>query len=1169
MRLRPIRRLLPVLLLGGYFSYQMSSQTTTSGGLTGVVTDQSGAVIPDAEVEIKDGSKGTNQSTTTDREGVFRFFFLAPARYLLTVTHDGFRPESQAVDVMLGPPVSVHATLNVAKASSEVTVTGEAPAVHAENGDASETVNQKQIAEIPNPGNDLTYIVQTTPGVVMSTDTSNTSFSILGMPGNSYLFTMDGMNSNDNGGNGSQVGALILLLGQNQIQEATVVSTGYSGQFGGAAGGNVNYITKSGSNNFHGNAQYYWNGRVFNANDWFDNALGNPRPFDIANQWAGSFGGPIKNNKLFFFFDHEGLHLLIPQPQLVTIPSAQFEAATLKNIDSKFGAASESYKFYEQIFSLYNSAPGASSARSGGFDVVHDPTGCTGFIGPKSSEGKLGVNLPCAQYFFVPLGRPSHEVLTSGRIDWIPRANDRAFLRLQYDRGRAAVNTDPINPVFDADNSGPWWQGQLNETHTFGTSAANQFLLAGSYFALILQVRNPTQTLAAFPTVLNFAPATFNGLGGSDGVSVSGYGRRNTQYQLSDDVVKTWSKHKFGFGAGFGRIRWSELANQPASSNGAATIGVLTAQTLDAFYQGGVDPANPSAPLSDTTTLAQSFTSQTTLPITFSSLGLYGQDEWRARPNLTLTLALRAEHYSNPVCETRCFARLAGPFDSISHDPDQPYNQAIVSNQKRALQGVDTIVWSPRFSFAWQPFGVSHNSVLRGGIGVFYDPLQVLLLDFFSGSSPVVNSYLISGDNLAPNEQTSLFQDAKASNEAFVSAFAAGQALGPGFSPPGASAATRTMHSPQFQRWSLEWQQALGVHSSGSVGYFGHHGIHEMEVNPSANAYGFGSLPAAQCTTPPVPPCADARFSRVTQVNADAVSNYNGMVVSVKHQFTRWTQGVFQVNYTFGHAFDEVSNGGLFSFTLGSSLSPQDPNHLRGSYGPAEYDVRHSVNASYVWELPLKVALGGHSPDYLVEGWQVSGTVFARTGFPYTVFDSQESGNLRPSNYFGQIYSVPVGPLPARSPCGKEAAFVLDLHPCLPPQTSMDETTPNPGALFLQAGCETGFNAGHLGAPGSCNVPVSFTQRRNHFRGPGYFNTDLSIMKNTKMRGWENATLGIGFQFFNLFNHPNFGFPDNSSSDSGFGQIFYLDQPPTSLLGGGGIGGASPRMIQLKAQLQF
>src|SRR5262249_13300155 len=155
--------------------------------------------------------------------------------------------------------------------------------------------------------NDLTYIVQTAPGVVMNTDVQGgANFSILGMPGFSYLHTMDGMNDNDNDINLSQVGALILLLCQNQIQEATLVSTGYSGQFGGAAGGNIDYLTKSGSNEFHGNMQYYWNGRAFNANNWFNKAFDEPRLFSIANQWAASFGGPIKKNKLFFFFDTEG-----------------------------------------------------------------------------------------------------------------------------------------------------------------------------------------------------------------------------------------------------------------------------------------------------------------------------------------------------------------------------------------------------------------------------------------------------------------------------------------------------------------------------------------------------------------------------------------------------------------------------------------------------------------------------------------------------------------------------------------------------------------------------------------------------------------------------------------------------------------------------------------------
>src|SRR5437870_11859549 len=211
----------------------------------------------------------------------------------------------------------------MAKASTTVNMADESPMVQAENGDASATMGQKQISEVPNPGNDLTYVVQTAPGVVMNTDSSNNTlghFSILGMPGTSYQFTNDGMNENENSNNQSMGGSLGLVLGQNQVQEATVVSTGYSGQFGGAAGGNINYISKSGSREFHGNAQYYWNGRILNANNWFNNALGTPRPFEIANQWAGSIGGPIKKDKLFFFFDNEGLRLLIPHLFYVQAP---------------------------------------------------------------------------------------------------------------------------------------------------------------------------------------------------------------------------------------------------------------------------------------------------------------------------------------------------------------------------------------------------------------------------------------------------------------------------------------------------------------------------------------------------------------------------------------------------------------------------------------------------------------------------------------------------------------------------------------------------------------------------------------------------------------------------------------------------------------------------------
>jgi Carboxypeptidase regulatory-like domain len=1160
---------LPLILFLALCSIRDSSaQTTTSGGLTGVVSDPSHAVVPDAILELRDSAKGTIQTSRTNVDGVYRFFLVAPGRCTLTVSHAGFRQERRDINVLLGPPGTMNITLKIASESATVKVTSEVPMLREENGDVSTTMTQLQVSQVPNPGNDLTYIAQTAPGAIMNTDTIYNSylgnFSVLGMPGTSNLFTLNGMNNNNIQLNTNNSGALGMMLGQNEIQEATIVSNGYSGQFGGAAGANINYLTKSGGNDFHGNAAYYWNGTAFNANDWIDNAFGNPRPFDIANQWAGSIGGPIKKGKLFFFFDTEGMRFLLPFSSQVVLPSAKFESASMANIDSIFGPVSASHKFYQQMFNLYNSTPGASTATSGNFNP-QDPTGCNGWMGP---EG-LGTIEPCAVHFLTNVDRPSSESIISGRVDWNIGTSDRVFLFVQYDHGNRAVYVDPISSLFDAYDNQLWWQGQLSWTHTIGPTAANQFLLAGTYINQVTGVANSAQTLTAFPTTLNWynAGSPFAGLGGFDYLYALPGGSRTAQYQISDDLTKTRGKHEFRIGANFVRTYWT------GNGYNFSGTGELLPQSISAFFSGGVDPANPGT---DFTALYQTYPVATWNRFAFDSLGLYGQDEWHARSNLALTFALRADHQSNPVCETRCFARLAGPFDSVSHDPNQPYNQAILVKQKQAFLNTDSIVWSPRVSFAWQPLGVSRNTVIRGGVGVFYDPVPGALGSSLAFNPPLSNFFALSGYNLAPDETNSLSQNAYNSNTAFLKGFAAGQTLAqiqatdPNFTPPSFQNPANTIHSPQYQKWSLQAQQSFGTSTSFTVGYFGNHGIHEFFYNPNANAYGFGSFPTGPCSGPPVPPCYDPRFAGVTQYETSAISNYNGMVVSFEQRFSRWGSGTLQVNYTYGHALDEVSNGGIAQFAFGSSVFPQDPNNLRGSYGAADYDVRHSFNANYVWEVPVKEALRGHGSDYLVKGWQLSGTIFARTGFPYTVIDGTETGNLINNNFFGTIYAVPVVPLGSAGPCGKGAVIPSSPVPCQPAQVLADGS-PSPGALFVQTGCETGFNTGTLPGPkGPCTGPsVTFEQGRNRFRGPSYFDTDFAVMKNTKIPHWENGVLGIGFQFFNLFNHANFGFPDISSSDVGFGQIFYMEQAPTSILGSGLNANVSPRMIQLRVQLQF
>ena len=199
-----IGRVVTTSLLFLVATSNLIAQTTASGSLTGTVMDPSDHFVPGAIVELKDNAKGTPQSTKTDAEGAYQFSFLLPGSYTLKVSHPGFTTETIPVNVLLGPPVTLHVKLVIAPVATTIQVKTSALLINTDNGDASTTITERQVSDIPNPGNDLTYIAQTTPGVVMNTDQVGPeitlgNFSSLGMPGYSNLFTVNGMNSNDMG----------------------------------------------------------------------------------------------------------------------------------------------------------------------------------------------------------------------------------------------------------------------------------------------------------------------------------------------------------------------------------------------------------------------------------------------------------------------------------------------------------------------------------------------------------------------------------------------------------------------------------------------------------------------------------------------------------------------------------------------------------------------------------------------------------------------------------------------------------------------------------------------------------------------------------------------------------------------------------------------------------
>jgi Carboxypeptidase regulatory-like domain/TonB dependent receptor len=1113
----PSLRILVVMLILtvlGATPAKLGAQSVTSGDIVGLVTDPSGAVLTNASVTLKSQENGSTQVQSTNSRGVYRFSLLLPGRYTVSVAVAGFHENTATAVVSIGQAATVNIALALSESKSTVEVTEEAPLLQTENADVSTSFSETQITKVPNPGNDLSYIAETAPGVVQNTQGGSGNFSAYGLPATSNLFTLNGQNENDPFLNLNNSGATNLLLGNNDVREATVVTNGYSGQYGTLAGANVNYVTKSGSNNFHGNALYWWNGRALNANSFFNNQNGAPRPFDNANQWAASFGGPIKKNKTFFFVDTEGLRFVLPTSTNVRIPSPQFQAATLANLAN---ASPASVPFYTSVFNLYQNAPGAGRA------TALNNLGCNGFTDGNSG---LGISQPCALAFTSTVGQLSTEYLITARIDQNIGTNDQLFGHFRTDHGFQATLTDAISPLFNLGSTQPQYEGQLEETHTLGANAVNQFIASGQWYSALFNVPNLQAALQAQPFRLAFAGGAFSSLGRE--LNIVPQGRNVTQYQFVDDFSITKGNHSLKLGLSFRRNDITDF------DPGIGSIGASQGTTLANFFNGIGG------------TYFQSFPSQPSQPIALYALGFYAQDEWSVKPNLKLTFSLRGEHFSNPVCQTNCFARLNGDFLNISHDVNQPYNQAIVSHQNQVLPNYTSVEWLPRFGFTWTPLGL-RNTVVRGGFGLFADSFPGTVADQLLSNPPLQDGFNIAGGALSPAVAGNQAQLAAQSSAAFQAGFANGGTLAsiqnsvPGFTPPTINTVANRIQNPRYQEWNLELQQALGQKMSLSLNYVGNHGVHEVVQNPGLNAFcdsncqgqlgtsagHFGDLP---------PRATDPRFSTVTEIGSVGVSNYNGLTAS----FTRRTTSLtVQANYTWSHALDEISNGGILQFGQTTNFSPInafDPFNLRSNYGNSDYDTRQYFSLNYVYNVPHKFG-----PSALLGGWVLSGTAFARTGLPFTVVDSNAFGILQGFNYgFTNITSVSV---PANfSGAGGQTCTASAANPATP--------------CLLASNFSPAVNG--FGQ-----------QRRNQFTGPSYFNTDLAITKNFKIPHWEGALLGVGAQFFNVLNHPHFDQPDADIASPTFGSVINPVSSPTSIFGSFLGADASPRLIQLHASITF
>ena len=1158
---RVLRPTLSIFVFGASLHFLLPeaafSQGETTSAIVGQVSDASGAAVPNAMVTVTNKETGSKRSAKTDEEGRFNFPQLKPDAYSVKVEAERFDPQqNDAVFAALGQKQTVDFRLKIAQSKQTVEISSEAPVLNLESANTSTTLNAHALEDLPNPGGDLTYPLQFAAGALVNTAGSGNDFvggtngygnvEFNGLPALSNGYIVDGLETNDPLTNLNSGLSTNLVLGLNSISEITVNTLSYAVDQGRYGASQVNYVTKSGSNQFHGNLYELWNGSKFNAANYFTNATpGNHKPRSTVNHFGGSLGGPIVHDKLFFFFDSEWVRIALPIVTAATVPTPAFQNYVLQQLPqggtdsvtgSRYQPAPQLVPFYQRMFSLYGNTNGTPLM------VLGCPLDVGGVAPAIANDGN-----GCANRRSVSHSSDDHEQVQTARIDYNIDDKNTAWFRFQTDNGLQAAYTDPINPLFNAISPQPLYSFAAGYTHVFSQNVVNYFNPAFSWYESLFGPADFRKTLSAFPIVLqgSGANAPFTTVGGLDNTWVQG--RRASRFFINDNLAWSHGAHELRFGTNTRIFRLNDY------DLGQGTVPTVTYGTLPQYIYGVASTATKTFPTSANE------------PFNFLNLDLYAQDTWKVTKKLTWTFGIRDTWNSNPLNPHQQIARLTGSFDSISHDVSQPLNATIQTGLGNIFSSTPLAILQPRTAIAWQ---FESSSVLRAGFGVFSDILPGTIADVVGVNPPYVKTFqggllgTVGGTAIAPGVPNSAIDATAAANQTFSSGFPQGQlscasALANPATclPPVAITAVPDgkLHAPYFMEWSLGLEHQFGTTGSIRAQYVGTRAVNQPYLT-QVNDYQtvcpgcFAPFPYSQSTDP--------RFAAVTQFSTGANSHYNGLQMTAMKRLANGFMG--QLNYTWSRCLDTVSNGGFLQFSAGGILSPL-PGNLARDYGPCDYDVKHNLNAEYVYQLPVKVRnrLLGHA----LNGWQVSGTLFWHSGIPFSVLSTPYSANGSGIvNGSGpQFASVAPGvPLYKHSPIPgvTQPGTVQWLNP----DAFVSTVDPSTGACF---GGDSPKNCqfGNLG--------------RNALRGPNFVWSDFYLTKWFPLT--ERVKMRFDAQFFNLFNHPNFGLPSNvlagipgkPSTQTGFGALTYITSPPTGLLGVGLGGDSTPRMIAFQLRLGF
>jgi Carboxypeptidase regulatory-like domain/TonB-dependent Receptor Plug Domain len=1107
------------LVLGSATGWAQQS----TGTITGAVYDSSGALIPGAKITVKNLSTNFTWNGVTTNSGEYQVSFLPAGTYEIAAEAEGFtKTVRTGITLSASETVRADLTLKVGQVTQQVTVEADATPVATESADVGNTVSGTQTRELPLSTRQFIQMLTLEPGVSSDIGSqpgfaslSTAAVSVNGMRENQNNYLIDGVNNIDTYNGNNMVTPNLEALAEFRVSRAS-----YSAESGRSAGATINLITRSGSNRFHGSAFEFLRNDKLNARNFFDLDQADPttgepmpgtaRPKNRYNNFGYTLGGPIKKDKLFFFWSQEYRRIIQSSGTTLTyVPTAAEKSGVFNQT-----LLNTAGKTTPEGAPCVTSADGVSTIDPSCINSTAVLLLNTYWPNPNPAVQQPGFNYVSS----VPDFTKTREELF--RMDYKP--TDKLTIFGRYTQDNDSIHSpyglwheNPIPNEGASDEFEPLQNAALNVTYSFSPSIINEAQYSYDHNLIrISEAASASRARAAgldipylFPSnaqgnAENRIPSIYLYTGNYASINII-WPFRNTYFysKFTDNLSWVKGKHNFKFGALLTRQGKGE-DNVPDNQNG----------TFQFDGRGTHDPNDistvPGNAVADMLlNYAASYSENPTKPhqiLRYWDFEAYAQDTFRVTPHLTLNYGLRyslytAEHDMNgllanfdpalyspakaPVVDT--WGSILSPIDynylngiyvaSNAPIPSQYQSDVLKSPYGQAIYSPGKLNFAPRLGFAYDVFHNQKTS-LRGGYGMYYDRWA---------------PYTLWMKNTPPFNYPESVSLTELTNPAAGSVNGEGVVWISNISPK--------FSVPYAQQWSLGVQQEIMRDTVVDVSYVGSKGTHLLRtrnlnqaVNPNldveqGNAGGYDLMPYQG-------------FGGITYFETSADSSYHSLQISLNRRFVKGVS--FQAAYTWSKTITNADN---------DAATPQNSYDVAADRGLASFDRPQMLTFNYVWELPFAKGLKGPAGK-LLDGWVVSGITSFNSGNAYTVYAT--------SGFSGVAGA------------GSERADRVAGQTVSGPKTITDY-----------------FNTAAFVDP----APLTYgNSMYGAVRGPGTNNWDISLGKNTKIR--ESVNLQFRAEFLNTFNHASFNGISTYIGSGAFGEV---------------TGARDGRLIQMGLKLQF